>query len=92
MEDEQPRGWLTLLNTADASGLDAVVACVNPRARARPIDPDKLAIDGPAPVLAWEIEIDESVSPREESNWARATRVSSVAGFQLRSGRVVSGE
>lgn len=93
LRDESPRGWLSVLETPDAPGFDAVVAAVNPRARVRSIDPAQIerSPDRPAPLLAWEIEIDESAAPREESNWARATRVSSVAGFQLRSGRPSTG-
>jgi len=90
MRDESPRGWLSVLDAPAGPGFDAVAAAVNPRVQVTRIDPSQIETDGPVPLQAWEIEIDEHAEPRQESNWARATRVSSVAGFQLRSGRGVA--
>jgi len=87
LRDAEPRGWLSLLDDAGAPGFEAVLAAVNPRARVRSVDPTRVAVGGPAAERAWEIVIDESAAPREESNWARAARVSTVVGFELRSGR-----
>jgi hypothetical protein len=100
LRDGSTRGWLSVLDSAGAPGFDAAVAAVNPQALVRRIDPSAVVEEGhldreagnPAPELAWEVVVDESAPVREESNWARATRVSSVAGFRLRSGRGIPGE
>ncbi len=91
LQDAQPRGWLSVLDDAESPGIDAVAAAVNPRARVLPMDPAGLATGGSAAARAWKIVIDERAEPREESRWAAATRFSSVAGFQLRSGRRIAG-
>ncbi len=79
------RGWLSLLDDFKAPGFDAVVASVNPRARCRPIDPESVTewSAGRRPDRAWEIVLDESVAPREESRWAAAGRVSTVYRFKF---------
>ena len=87
LEDDLPRGWLSVLDHPEAPGIDAIAAAVNPRAQVRAIDPASVETSRNTPARAWEIVIDERAEPREESPWAAATRFSSVSSFQLRSGR-----
>jgi hypothetical protein len=85
LADDDPRGWLAVLDDAEAPGFDAVVTAVNPCARVRPVDPAALASARPKPARAWELEIDEESEPRRESPWAKVARISTVAAFELRS-------
>ena len=91
LADEEPRGWLAMLDDAEAPGFDAVIAAVNPRARARPIDPATLNPARGKPARAWEIVIDDEAEPRAESPWAEVARFSTVSAFELRSQPVTEG-
>ncbi len=91
LADDDPRGWLAMLDDGEAPGFDAVVAAVNPRARVRPLDPAALCAGGAKPARAWEIEIGAETAPRPESPWANVARISTVAAFQLRSKPVAGG-
>ncbi len=82
--DAAPRGWIEVLDDATATGLDAVIAAVNPRARCRRLDPAALTRRGAQPQRAWHIIIDAANEPLAESPWARAPRACSIAEFTFR--------
>jgi hypothetical protein len=84
LADAAPRGWIEVLDDADAPALDAVVAAVNPRARARRIDPREVATRGARPAHAWAVDVDPAREPSAESPWARAPRACSIAEFAFR--------
>jgi hypothetical protein len=82
--DDEPRGWLSVLDDDEHPGIDAVIASVNPRARCRTVAPASLGGDADRPARAWSIEIDEAAEPTPASRWAGVTRISSVSGFEFR--------
>jgi len=84
LADAPPRGWIEVLDDPAAPGLDAVVAAVNPRARARRVDPSAVTTRGTRPARAWAVTIDDAHEPLAESPWARAPRACSIAEFAFR--------
>ena len=85
--DDEPRGWLSVLDDPAGPGLDRVATAVNPHATCRPLDPAALASRGARPVRAWQLEIDPAAAPRPESPWARVARISTVSRFAFRDRR-----
>ena len=79
----EPEAWLALLADPESPGLDATLAAVNPRARCRPVAPERVEAAG-AVRLAWEIRIDPEAAPRQEPSMTRAVRASNAAGFRFR--------
>ena len=86
LEDDEPRGWLSVLDDPAGPGIDRVVAAVNPRIACRPVDPSAVSAGGARPVHAWELVLDPDAEPRKESRWARVARTTSVASFVFRPG------
>ncbi len=84
----EPGAWLTLISDAEAPGFEAVAEAVNPKARCRPTDPDKFALNGIEPVYCWEIIIDDGAEPRDRSNITEPSLVDQLKSFTHRSCRV----
>ncbi len=78
-EDEEPRGFLSLLDDPACPGLDAMVQAVNPRARCRPVDPS----GHPGARLAWEVRIDEAAAAAEDPPESAFLARSTVTSAQL---------
>jgi hypothetical protein len=83
LADDEPRGWLSVLDDPAGPGLDRVAAAVNPRVACRPVQPAALASRGVRPARAWELEIDPDAAPRAESRWAAVARISTVSRFEF---------
>ncbi len=79
LEDDEPRGLLSLLDDPECAGLDAMVQAVNPRARCRPADPGARGSGG----RAWEVVVDEAAEPATQPSEAAFLARSTVSGVDL---------
>ena len=83
LEDDEPRGLLSLLDDPDCPGLDAMVQAVNPRATCRPV----AAGGRGSGRRTWEIVIDDAAEPAAEPSEAAFIARSTVSGVDLERGR-----
>ena len=83
LEDDEPRGLLSLLDDPDCPGLDAMVQAVNPRARCRPVE----AGERGAGRRTWEIVVDDAAEPIAEPSEAAFIARSTVSGVDLERSR-----
>lgn len=77
LHEEEPAGWLSLLDGRELPALDAAVQAVNPRARCRRVEPTGGACH------AWEVVIDEHAEPAPDPEAAKLVRLSTSATFTL---------
>jgi hypothetical protein len=77
LHEEEPAGWLSLLDGRELPALDAAVQAVNPRARCRRVEPTGAARH------AWEVVIDEHTEPAPDPEAAKLVRLSGSATFRL---------
>jgi hypothetical protein len=77
LHEEEPAGWLSLLDGRELPALDAAVQAVNPRARCRRVEPTGRARH------AWEVVIDEHAEPAPDPEAAKLVRLSGSASFTL---------
>lgn len=75
--DDEPRGFLSLLDDPACPGLNAMVQAINPRARCR-----LLGAPGSSRPR-WEVIVDAQAEPAPEPAEARFVALSTVSRFQL---------